>query len=46
MFFFMLGAIGWAQHVDLWNRQAEKLASTGTFTDTATAINRIDNDQS
>jgi hypothetical protein len=46
MFFFMLGAIGWAQHVDLWNRQAEKLASTGTFTDTGTAINRIDNDQS
>lgn len=39
LFFFMLGAIGWARHYPLWNRQAEELASISDSTNT---VNRDD----
>ncbi|OQX16633.1 MAG: hypothetical protein BWK73_03425 [Thiothrix lacustris] len=32
LFFFMLGAISWAQYYPLWNRQAEELVSTSDST--------------
>ncbi|MGB5598947.1 MAG: hypothetical protein WBM66_09550 [Thiothrix litoralis] len=39
LFFFMLGAIGWAQYYPLWNRQAEELAMAGYSVDTDTPAN-------
>lgn len=32
LFFFMLGAIGWAQYYPVWNRQADELASPDSST--------------
>ncbi|QTR47119.1 hypothetical protein J9253_04035 [Thiothrix litoralis] len=39
LFFFMLGAIGWAKYYPLWNRQAEELAMAGHSVDTDTPAN-------
>ncbi|EIJ36644.1 O-antigen ligase family protein [Thiothrix nivea] len=36
LFFFMLGAIGWARYYPLWNLQAEELASAEGFANTGT----------
>lgn len=44
LFFFMLGAIGWAQYYPLWNRQAEELESADDFTNTDTTDNSKNDD--
>lgn len=40
LFFFMLGAIGWAQYYPLWNHQAEEFASGNPMPDTDATLNR------
>lgn len=40
LFFFMLGAIGWAHYYPLWNRQAEELASSDNSHNTNLNDNR------
>jgi hypothetical protein len=45
VFFFMLGAIGWAQYYPQWNRQAEKLASADDYPNTDMTTNSSNGDK-
>lgn len=45
LFFFMLGAISWAQYYPLWNRQAEELVSANDSTNNAPTNNLRNNDK-
>ncbi|QQZ27555.1 hypothetical protein HMY34_01605 [Thiothrix subterranea] len=45
LFFFMLGAIGWAQYYPFWNRQAEELVSASDSTNNSSTNKLRSNDK-